>query len=590
MTRHISVLLSLLVWAALAGGAWALTPEQVVIVANADEPQSVAVAAYYAQQRQIDPSQIVALHTTGEYQISHEDYQTQIVQPLRAALLERGLAERTKCLVLTWGMPVHVLAAKDPVAGLLAAEATKAHYRLAVDYKLLSTVGRKFPPPRTTGLEPLADLFESPTPAVPEPLPEWAALLKDILAMLDMKQRELSATQPGESKEIAARQLMALCLEIRGQEGLVEFLRQTGLADSPLAGAFGAELDAARIRLRELHAGPPGEENARAILAALQQTGGVVAVGAYCQDLKPSDSILRGGDAAVDSELAMLWGEGYPLTRQLANPLSWRFRRSEWAGPADPPAVLMTARLDGPSPDDAMRIIRDSVETEKTGLKGTFYIDAGGPDRAKQYDQVLVELCRFIKGSTTLDAVLDESPEVFAPGTCPHAALYVGWYSLQKYVPAFTWVPGSVGWHVASWEAMHLRDPSSPEWCPQMIRAGIAATIGAVEEPTLGGLPLPQEFFALLLTGRYTVAECYWRVTPVVSWRVLLIGDPLYTPFKADPRLALAVLPAELVPPPDWPPAYLPAGATTASAPTSATATSASAPATGPASASALAP
>jgi uncharacterized protein (TIGR03790 family) len=135
---------------------------------------------------------------------------------------------------------------------------------------------------------------------------------------------------------------------------------------------------------------------------------------------------------------------------------------------------------------------------------------------------------------------------LFPAGSCPDAALYVGWYSLQKYVPAFRWVRGSVGWHVASFEAQHLRDPASQEWCVKMIQNGVAATVGAVEEPTLGAFPLPQDFFPLLLTGRYTLAECYWRTVPQASWRLTLIADPLYNPFAKNPQLPLSALPPML--------------------------------------------
>ena len=563
MVRYVPGLLSLLV---LAGSAAALAPEQVVVVANANVPESMAATAYYVQQRQIDPCQVVALRTTGGYFISREDYLSQIVVPLRTTLLRRNLAERTRCLVLMWGVPVRVTAPSDP-RELLAAETTKAHYRLAVDYKFLSTVARTFPPPRTSGLEPLADLFESPPPTVPEPLPEWAALLKDTDTMLEMRDHDFKAMKVDPNKQITARQLMALHQDVHGREGLLRLLDQMDLGNTALAKRVQAELSEARGKLERLRTSPASAENTKAMLAALQTAGGVAAVGAYCREHKPDDFILHFADAAVDSELAMLWADDYPLDRQLANPLSWRWKASNWSGPTPPPAVLMTARIDGPTAADAMRIIRDSAQTEKVGLAGTFYIDAGGPDRAKEYDEMLRLLYRFVKSTTHLKVVLDDSPAVFSPGSCPNAALYVGWYSLQKYVPAFTWVPGAVGWHVASFEAMHLRDPNSEEWCPEMIHRGVAATIGAVDEPTLGGLPMPQEFFALLLTGRYTVAECYWRVTPVVSWRVTLIADPLYNPFKVNPQLDAQVLPPGLPPPPDWPPGYTPPPTTTSSAP-----------------------
>jgi len=214
---------------------------------------------------------------------------------------------------------------------------------------------------------------------------------------------------------------------------------------------------------------------------------------------------------------------------------------------------MMTARIDAPSSADAMRIVKVSVAAEKTGLKGKFYIDAGGgkslkPQVIRAYDAHLMRLYEFVSAKTKMKVVLDEGPSLFQPNRCPQAALYVGWYSLRRYVPAFTWVPGAVGWHVASYEAQNLRDPDSQEWCAKMIQNGIAGTLGAVAEPFLNSFPLPEEFFGLLLTGKFTLAECYWRTTPTISWRMTLIGDPLYNPFKANPQIAVEMLPEGLAP------------------------------------------
>jgi len=32
--------------------------------------------------------------------------------------------------------------------------------------------------------------------------------------------------------------------------------------------------------------------------------------------------------------------------------------------------------------------------------------------------------------------------------------------------------------------------------------------------------------------GRYTLAECYALSVPFRSWRMVLVGDPLYRPFR----------------------------------------------------------
>ena len=70
-----------------------------------------------------------------------------------------------------------------------------------------------------------------------------------------------------------------------------------------------------------------------------------------------------------------------------------------------------------------------------------------------------------------------------------------------------------------------------------MLEKGVAATLGPVKEPYLQSFPLPDLFFPLLMTGQYPLIEVYYRTTPYLSWRQVLIGDPLYTPFKHRPAI-----------------------------------------------------
>jgi len=221
----------------------------------------------------------------------------------------------------------------------------------------------------------------------------------------------------------------------------------------------------------------------------------------------------------------------------------------------------MTARIDAPSAALARRMVSDSIAVEKRGLSGTFYIDAGllprfaaarpgrsGKNGYQIFDARLRTLHSFVLTRTRMKVVLDTSAGVFAPGKCPDAALYAGWYSLKRYVAAFKWKRGAVGYHTASFEAADLRNAKSLQWCPQMIVNGVAATLGPVDEPFLTAFPAPEQFFPLLLTGKYTIAECYWRTTPKVSWQMTLIADPLYNPFKANPKTTVDVLPRALLP------------------------------------------
>jgi uncharacterized protein (TIGR03790 family) len=64
-----------------------------------------------------------------------------------------------------------------------------------------------------------------------------------------------------------------------------------------------------------------------------------------------------------------------------------------------------------------------------------------------------------------------------------------------------------------------------------MLRDGITATLGAVAEPYLHSFVEPKVFFLELYKGKCLV-EAYYRTKPFNSWQLVLIGDPLYRPFK----------------------------------------------------------
>ena len=235
-------------------------------------------------------------------------------------------------------------------------------------------------------------------------------------------------------------------------------------------------------------------------------------------------------NASVDSELSMVLFDDYELYRWQPNKLNvnapyWDFK------------TLMVCRLDGPSFEIVKAIVNKAMATEKTGLKGIAYIDSRGiADDKKPYsfghfDQSLRDLATLTRYRTEMTVKEESTEKLFAPGTCQRAAIYCGWYSLKKYVDAFDFVDGALGYHISSLEAVDLRDPNSSQWCPAMLKDGITATLGAVAEPYLHSFPEPKAFFTELFNGRCLV-EAYYRTKPFNSWQFVLLGDPLYRPFK----------------------------------------------------------
>jgi uncharacterized protein (TIGR03790 family) len=241
--------------------------------------------------------------------------------------------------------------------------------------------------------------------------------------------------------------------------------------------------------------------------------------------------------ASVDSELALVLEKQYKLRGWLANRHFLGFRGKKVDDM--PQHVILVSRLDGPKEAVVRRIIDDSIEAERDGLKGTAYFDARWPEKEGRelsaydlYDRAIHNTARILQKSNIMPVVLDEREELFQPGMAPDAALYCGWYSLAKYVDAFTWSKGAIGFHVASAECTTLKNPSSTVWCKMMLEKGIAATVGPVAEPYLQSFPQPEIFFSCIIDGRFSLAECYALSNPYLSWQMLLIGDPLYRPFS----------------------------------------------------------
>lgn len=254
--------------------------------------------------------------------------------------------------------------------------------------------------------------------------------------------------------------------------------------------------------------------------------------------------------SAFDSELALVRWDNYVRRAWVPNPL-------KYDAPAvlreKLPPVMMTMRLDAPKVEIVRAMIEASLKAEAEGLKGKVVVDAGGhlgldaknPSYAA-FDRTLVEMANVVRTKTTLPLVLDEKKEVLPAGSALDVALYCGWYSVGKYVPACAFATGAVGYHVASYELTTLTPVGAHQWVQGLLGDGVVATLGSVREPFLSAFPPPNEFFPLLMTGKLTLAEVYWRTNPMASWQMAMIGDPLYTPFKVRPALGVEGLPVGL--------------------------------------------
>jgi uncharacterized protein (TIGR03790 family) len=403
--RTSAVILLILVY---CGGAFALEPDEILVIANNDIAESMQLARYYCTQRGVPDKNILALPLGASLKdtISRDAYEKQLVEPIRKKFFTDRLLGEIKCLLTIYGVPIKV-------GG-----------------------------------------------------------------------RGVLEGQEGQLKELNR-------LAEQEKENL-ERLNQAGLTDS-------AEHKQVNSRLAQLQ-------------LAIDRING------------------KETHASVDSELSLVLFDSYDLYRWQPNMLNDKVKSQN-------SITLMVSRLDGPNYDIIKGLIDKAIAAEQKGLKGIAYIDSRGitsRDMYGHYDQSLLNLAAFLRSRTEITVREERAAKLFAPGTCPETALYCGWYSAGKYVDAFDFVDGAIGYHIASFEAVSLRDPNSSQWCPAMLRDGITATLGPVAEPYLHAFPEPRAFFPKLYEGNCLV-EAYYRTNPFNSWQLVLIGDPLYRPFKEPP-------------------------------------------------------
>ncbi len=243
----------------------------------------------------------------------------------------------------------------------------------------------------------------------------------------------------------------------------------------------------------------------------------------------PAKDPLSGRDeAALDSELAMFGIEGMPTDGVLQNKYYQSDRGFDRAGM---PFLILTARIDAPSHATCARMIRDSVETEQTGLWGMTYVDIA--NKFPQGDQWLEAIVKT-NSRSGIPTVVDRFNETL-PKNYPmeNAAVYFGWYDWNVsgpfLNPHFRFRKGAVAVHLHSFSAQQL-GKQNQNWCAPLLERGAAATVGNVFEPYLHLTHDLGLLYQRLLDGHSWVEAC-WMAMPVTSWQGVVLGDPLYQPF-----------------------------------------------------------
>jgi len=243
---------------------------------------------------------------------------------------------------------------------------------------------------------------------------------------------------------------------------------------------------------------------------------------------------LRRNEAAVDSELALL-----PLLEQnpvLAGPMNNPlFQATNSASLHPTNGLLMVARLDGPSAQIARGLVDKALSAEADGLWGRAYFDIRNTTQTNYMpgDMTIrraAEICRRLGFETVMDTNAGTFPASFPMS---QIGIYIGWYdetvSGPFTQPEVEFFPGAFAYHLHSFSAASLRS-TNRNWVGPLLARGATASIGAVDEPYLGGTPDMATFIGRFLHEGFTFGEAAYASQGVLSWQNTVVGDPLYRP------------------------------------------------------------
>ena len=548
--------LSALVFSAFASiCSAALGPDQIALVVNSNVPASRELAEFYAQKRNIPAGRIVALDLPfPAEEMPFAQYDAQVVPAVRKFLNDNGLKDKVTCLVTFWGVPLRIgrrvpTPEESKQLEALQQQTQKAQAELDAAVADAEAMAREldaaFVPAQAPPLAP------GQVPVQPGDVQQLARRAGDAMTA----SMHVIATMPaGERRNNLFRRLVRVLTQVSGEPEVIDRLSNPDFAKLSPEPPTSLQLAESKMRAvkwkKEFDATQgkePSPENFEKMRAIVREHFGLFR---YLALLRAQQAVYdpKETESAFDSELSLLWWDNhYSRTRWQANPLSFKVREV----PAGTPRTLMVMRLDGPTAETVDRIILSSLNAEKQGLQGQAVLDGRGLrdiDGYGKYDRTIRDLAELLRSKTKLKLTFDDRDPLIQPGpdSPKNVALYCGWYSLRNYVPAFQFSQGAVGFHVASSELVSLRGENERGWVRGLLNDGVSATLGPVAEPYLQSFPPADEFFPLLLTGKLTLAEVYWKTTPLTSWMNTCIGDPLYTPYKVDPPLRVEDLPGPL--------------------------------------------
>lgn len=253
--------------------------------------------------------------------------------------------------------------------------------------------------------------------------------------------------------------------------------------------------------------------------------------------LKIAPGIERDGIqtmASLDSELALI-GLDYRLEGPVRNPYLHRDERFD----STRMDYYLVARLDGPNPEDVIARIRDGITVEKDqsfGARGFARFDLHPEETSlgERLNSSIQHLYRTMRRQERFMGRI-EPPEnttlrLFREDAGINTFFFSGWEEEEYEPKVFSWVQGAIAVPLDPVTASTMRD-AEKSWIAAAVQAGVTGSIGNIADPGELGRPSVAGLFEYIRAG-YTWGEAAYMCVPYLSWQTVVIGDPLYAPYR----------------------------------------------------------
>lgn len=219
-------------------------------------------------------------------------------------------------------------------------------------------------------------------------------------------------------------------------------------------------------------------------------------------------------------------------------------RRGNWKyfDSVDAEDVYITAIIDGPTEAAAKKLIDRSIDVDnQIFMTGKVYLDPYGKKLTSSQLEYQDDILDFITNSVSnlgLDTqiTVDVQDPYGEPLTArfEHDSFYWGWYTPrysrnlflnQNERRAFLYnADDDAAADISATFDVNGSDP----WCTLAINIepGYASCAGAVDAPDENAYLRPRPFFESLHRGA-TLGESFLYASPFLSWKIVLIGDPM---------------------------------------------------------------